>query len=226
MGDRGSPSHHPGETGDDPSATVRQPTLRPRGTGGRLGAVIAPMTSFYIGLIAAFAGEITVACYDNLSAFSHIRLPIGSPGAYCVNGLALGLAAGLTAGYFNRRLPARGLRWSSIGFIFGTLAGLLLAFVLWVTASSPYHGTQYGIESGLTDLVSVGFGVAFFQAMWGSFLLSRLWLAVAGIMPFRTMRFLHDAHVNRGVLRQVGAFYQFRHIELQRYLARKINDGT
>ena len=32
-GDRGGPaSHHPGETGDDPSATVRQPVLRPRGT--------------------------------------------------------------------------------------------------------------------------------------------------------------------------------------------------
>jgi DNA-binding GntR family transcriptional regulator len=31
-GDRGGPaSHHPRETGDDPSATVRQPVLRPRG---------------------------------------------------------------------------------------------------------------------------------------------------------------------------------------------------
>ena len=32
-GDRGGPaSRHPGETGDDPSATVRQPVMRPRGT--------------------------------------------------------------------------------------------------------------------------------------------------------------------------------------------------
>jgi Asp-tRNA(Asn)/Glu-tRNA(Gln) amidotransferase A subunit family amidase len=32
-GDRVGPaSHHPGETGDDPSAPVRQPVLRPRGT--------------------------------------------------------------------------------------------------------------------------------------------------------------------------------------------------
>ena len=31
-GDRGGrASHHPGETGDDPSATVRQPVMRPRG---------------------------------------------------------------------------------------------------------------------------------------------------------------------------------------------------
>ena len=30
-GDQGPASHQPGETGDDPSATVRQPVLRPRG---------------------------------------------------------------------------------------------------------------------------------------------------------------------------------------------------
>ena len=35
------------------------------------------------------------------------------------------------------------------------------------------------------------------------------------------MTFLADAHTNRGVLRQAGAMYQFRHIELQRYLAAK-----
>ena len=32
-GERGGPaSRHPGETGDDPSPTVRQPVMRPRGT--------------------------------------------------------------------------------------------------------------------------------------------------------------------------------------------------
>jgi hypothetical protein len=34
------------------------------------------------------------------------------------------------------------------------------------------------------------------------------------------MAFLADAH-QRGVLRQVGAVYQFRHIELQRRLANR-----
>jgi hypothetical protein len=34
------------------------------------------------------------------------------------------------------------------------------------------------------------------------------------------MAFLSDAHA-RGVLRQAGAFYQFRSIELQRQLARR-----
>jgi hypothetical protein len=33
------------------------------------------------------------------------------------------------------------------------------------------------------------------------------------------MTFLNDAYINRGVFRQVGAVYQFRHINLQRRLA-------
>jgi hypothetical protein len=45
------------------------------------------------------------------------------------------------------------------------------------------------------------------------------WLALRGRLPWRLMRFLADAHVHRGVLRQAGAFYQFRHAELQRHLA-------
>jgi hypothetical protein len=37
------------------------------------------------------------------------------------------------------------------------------------------------------------------------------------------MDFLSDAH-RRGVLRQVGAVYQFRHIELQHRLAARLAD--
>jgi hypothetical protein len=40
-----------------------------------------------------------------------------------------------------------------------------------------------------------------------------------GRLPWRLVRFLADAHEQRGVLRQAGAAYQFRHVELQRHLA-------
>jgi hypothetical protein len=43
-------------------------------------------------------------------------------------------------------------------------------------------------------------------------------LALAGQMPWRPMRFLRDAHV-RGVLRQVGGVYEFRHKLLAEHLA-------
>jgi hypothetical protein len=42
---------------------------------------------------------------------------------------------------------------------------------------------------------------------------ARNWLAVQGRVPWRTMAFLADAS-RRGVLRQVGAAYQFRHLRL------------
>jgi hypothetical protein len=44
---------------------------------------------------------------------------------------------------------------------------------------------------------------------------------VRGFLPWRLVSFLQDAH-RRGVLRQAGAVYQFRHIELQHRLATRI----
>jgi hypothetical protein len=56
---------------------------------------------------------------------------------------------------------------------------------------------------------------------WGAFVACRLLLAVRGQMPLRLMSFLGDAH-QRGVLRQAGAVYQFRHARLQ---DRLVSDG-
>ena len=42
---------------------------------------------------------------------------------------------------------------------------------------------------------------------------ARIWLATRGWLPWRTMAFLADAS-RRGVIRQVGATYQFRHVRL------------
>jgi NACHT domain len=46
-----------------------------------------------------------------------------------------------------------------------------------------------------------------------SYMDARIWLAIQGQAPWRTMDFLADAN-RRGVLRQVGAAYQFRHARL------------
>jgi hypothetical protein len=53
------------------------------------------------------------------------------------------------------------------------------------------------------------------------FVLTRIQLARRGRLPRDLMAFLSDAHEKRGVLRQVGAVYQFRHITLQHSLARR-----
>ncbi|WP_250038079.1 NACHT domain-containing protein [Paractinoplanes maris] len=54
---------------------------------------------------------------------------------------------------------------------------------------------------------------------WGQFCVVRLLLAVQGRTPMRLMSFLDDAH-RRGILRQAGAVYQFRHGMLQQQLVK------
>jgi transcriptional regulator with XRE-family HTH domain len=59
---------------------------------------------------------------------------------------------------------------------------------------------------------------------WGRWLvLSRVWLPLTGKLPWDTAAFLDDAY-RRGVLRQTGAVYQFRHIRLQHRLARSYRE--
>ncbi|MGW2225025.1 hypothetical protein [Streptomyces formicae] len=53
---------------------------------------------------------------------------------------------------------------------------------------------------------------------WGQLAVARVWLALTGRMPWRIMTFLDEAH-RRGVLRQSGAHYEFRHLHMQQRLA-------
>ncbi|MEU6261506.1 NACHT domain-containing protein [Streptomyces sp. NPDC047043] len=53
---------------------------------------------------------------------------------------------------------------------------------------------------------------------WPHFLLTRIYLAARGRLPWRLMAFLADAR-KRELLRQSGGTYQFRHIRLQEALA-------
>jgi hypothetical protein len=64
-----------------------------------------------------------------------------------------------------------------------------------------------------------GIGVALGYTAWGQWLVfTRSGLVLARRLPRALPSFLTDAH-ERGVLRQVGAIYQFRHARLQDHLA-------
>lgn len=52
---------------------------------------------------------------------------------------------------------------------------------------------------------------------WARLQVARACLAATGRVPWRLVRFLEEAH-SRGVLRQAGAVYQFRHATLQERL--------
>ncbi|WP_328622545.1 helix-turn-helix domain-containing protein [Streptomyces sp. NBC_00354] len=82
--------------------------------------------------------------------------------------------------------------------------------LLWPMAD----GLALGAVGGLAGALS--YALAF--TAWGQWvLLTRIWLPLTGRLPWATVAFLDDAY-HRGVLRQVGAVYQFRHARLQRHL--------
>lgn len=78
------------------------------------------------------------------------------------------------------------------GVVVGLVAGLVAGYAL---------GPQLGLGGG-----------------WLSLGVARISLAARGYLPWRLMRFLDDAY-RRGVLRQAGAEFQFRHARLQDHLA-------
>ncbi|GGM14369.1 hypothetical protein GCM10010129_68220 [Streptomyces fumigatiscleroticus] len=55
------------------------------------------------------------------------------------------------------------------------------------------------------------------RSAWSAFAMARVWPWLTGRLPWRLLDFLEDAH-RRGILRQSGAFYQFRHARLQERL--------
>ncbi len=80
----------------------------------------------------------------------------------------------------------------------------------WPMADGLALGAVGGVAGALSYVLA-------FTA-WGQWvLLGRIWLPLTGRLPWATVAFLEDAY-RRGVLRQVGAVYQFRHARLQRHL--------
>jgi len=163
--------------------------------------------------------------------------------ATLVFGLTFGLMVGLVSGIVivrgTGRIPLGLLLELPFGLIYGLPAGLAGA-VGGAVAGSLVYGRMGGLAFGLAAAISGGlviapvdaaFGLvgglvlglttgslAMLAKAWGVFVLSRMWLALRGHQPWPLMEFLADAH-QRGVLRQVGGVYQFRHARLQGQLA-------
>ena len=75
---------------------------------------------------------------------------------------------------------------------------------------------KLGVISGLGGAL----GYALSLTAWGQWaVFARIWLPLTGRLPWAVVPFLEDAY-QRGVLRQAGAVYQFRHARLQHHLAR------
>ncbi|MEU3098729.1 hypothetical protein ABZ690_29245 [Streptomyces sp. NPDC006967] len=79
-------------------------------------------------------------------------------------------------------------------------------------------GALWAFAVGLVPAVLTGLAIGIRQAAWGRYTMARCYLALRPRLPYDLMAFLADAR-ERGVLRQVGAVHQFRHIELRHRLA-------
>ncbi len=142
---------------------------------------------------------------------------VAGPVAGLVVGLATALFRGLagspadlTIAADPRIVLARDRRaFIMVGLVVGLIVGLLFGLG---------GGLLVPLVAGLVVAFTGGLGAGLWEAAWGWFGIARCWLAARRRLPWRLMSFLADAH-QRGVLRQAGAVYQFRHVELQRRLA-------
>ncbi|MEX2975112.1 NACHT domain-containing NTPase [Streptomyces sp. C184] len=107
---------------------------------------------------------------------------------------------------------------------------LVLALVLGGMGGVLYWTGWFNIASwvafGLVGGLGGGLAYALSMTAWGQWVaLSRIWLPLTGRLPWNVSAFLADAH-RRGVLRQAGAVYQFRHVRLQHHLTRAFRATT
>ena len=163
-----------------------------------------------VGLIIGVTVGVAIGAKVWLDAGPGLGLAAG-----IITGALGGLAAGLEGAPVDLKKAVgpqavlaqdRGTFW-----LVGILGALSFGLGAWV-AVRP----SVGLAGGLT----VGLVAACVQASWGAFVITRSWLAMRRQISWPLMGFLDDAH-RRGVLRQAGAIYQFRHDELQDHLANR-----
>jgi hypothetical protein len=107
----------------------------------------------------------------------------------------------------------RSTRWV---YVLRCVALLAWVATVWLWAGTTIATAEACVTVAGFVIVAVLGSAA--SGAWPRYVESRLRLSVRRRLPWRTLSFLADAH-RRGVLRQVGAAYQFRHIRLQEQLA-------
>lgn len=145
-------------------------------------------------------------------------------------GVAFGAIGGLTVGAIQfiwvsispdeARGPTTLLRLHRKLFFRNLLAGGLLGACVGVFASPLIaRGYLSGATTGLLGGLMIG---AVAASPWIGYRVAHGWLAIQGKIPWRLITFLDDSY-RRSVMRQVGAAYQFRHLQLQKRLATDVS---
>ncbi len=150
-----------------------------------------------------------------LGAFYALTVAVSQPAA--------GAATIANAFHFDRAIPAALVSalfgWFALRRL-GSLCFGLAGFVVGGQVMPHHIAMGVGVAGGVVFGCAIGL-IAVLSRAWGAFALGRTWLAVRGRTPLRLNRFLTDAH-QRGVLRQAGPTYQFRHARLRDRLADRV----
>ncbi|MEV6260645.1 NACHT domain-containing protein [Streptomyces sp. NPDC051784] len=202
------------------------------GVGLLCGAVLGAAHSWANALFRTLAGTFPHA--DVVRAALQDTLALG-----LIFGLTAGLAFGLVAAFespvdiaaaatpmrllsVNRATASRQFLALAAAVVAGlvlcghVVVGLLQRVLPWTLVWPLDAALLLGVVGGLGG--SATYVLAF--TAWGQWLtVARFWLPLTRRLPWDTADFLDDAY-RRGVLRQAGAVYQFRHIRLQQHLAR------
>ncbi len=100
------------------------------------------------------------------------------------------------------------------GAVAGVMSGAAIGCLIGLE-----QGPLVGLGFAVVGCATVWLGGAISVTAWGQWLIcGRMLLPLTGELPWRTRTFLRVAH-ERGVLRQSGAFYQFRHPLIEEFFA-------
>ncbi|MER5863275.1 helix-turn-helix domain-containing protein [Kitasatospora sp. NPDC002040] len=155
------------------------------------GLIFGTAAGLVFGLMAALEAPVDVTeAATPVGLLSANRTTVGRQFLFLAPALTLAIAFG---------------GWVIVALLQGTLGQL---------AWPPEDGLLIGAVGGLGG--AAAYVLAF--TAWGQWLLlARVWLPLTGRLPWHPAAFLDDAY-RRGVLRQTGAVYQFRHVRLQHHL--------
>ncbi|BBH68205.1 hypothetical protein ACTI_48900 [Actinoplanes sp. OR16] len=200
-------------------------------SGLALGAAIGVVFGIVVGVIAGILGidsleDPTVgAVWGVVLAGWPLGLTV-AVGLTLVIGLPVGVGLWLTTPVDDETTvsPRAVFRSDALTSLIIAVTGGLAALAAGATAVVAEVDVEAGGIDQLVTVVSVtcllvGALLLGGGAPWASYAIARSWLALWRRLPWRTIRFLEEAH-EREILRQVGAVYQFRHDLLERYLAR------
>jgi NACHT domain-containing protein len=188
------------------------------------GALAGPASLLVIQLVLTLANQV----WKEIAGKTTRWLSQGSLTANLEYALLLGLVLGLAFGFaaWNMDAPPADRASTPMGTVRAEREVYLLRIGAYVLcgASLPLAGQLYGQQHELAfgtllfGFLALIIGMLTGPRTWLAYLTASCYLASTRALPLRLMPFLDDAH-HVGLLRAVGPIYQFRHAELQDYLA-------